>query len=92
MVKDKHISTLKMISTIVQSSMIFILIVIVSMMMLRISQLQGTARVINYAGLVRGATQRVVKLEMADQPNNDLIDRLNNILSGLKYEIGRAHV
>ena len=37
---------MKMISTIVQSSMIFILIVIVSMMMLRISQLQGTARVI----------------------------------------------
>lgn len=92
MVNDKHISTLKKIGTIVQSSMIFILIVIVVIMMLRINQLQGTARVINYAGLVRGATQRVVKLEMADQPNNDLIDRLDNILSGLKYEKGRYHL
>ena len=76
MVRDKHISKLKMISTITQSLMIVILIVLVVMMMLRINQLQGTARAINYAGLVRGATQRVVKLEMADQTNNDLIDRL----------------
>ena len=81
MVNNKHISTLKKIGTIAQSSMIFILIVIVVIMMLRINRLQGTARVINYAGLVRGATQRVVKLEMADQPNNDLnnLKRVNDI-------------
>ena len=32
----------------------------------QINQIQGTARVINYAGLVRGATQRLVKLEITD--------------------------
>lgn len=87
MVRDRHISKLKMISTITQSLMIVILIVLVVMMMLRINQLQGTARVINYAGLVRGATQRIVKLEMADQTNNDLIDRLDNILNEKIKEI-----
>lgn len=30
-----------------------------------VSDIQGTARVVNYAGLVRGTTQRIVKLEDA---------------------------
>lgn len=88
MAKDKQNSKWKMISTAVQSLLILILIIIVIIMMMLISHLQGTARVINYAGLVRGATQREVKLEIAGQPNNDLIAYLDNILSGLKYEKG----
>ena len=28
-----------------------------------VGKIQGTARVVNYAGLVRGKTQRIVKLE-----------------------------
>lgn len=35
--------------------------------MLLVSDIQGTARVVNYAGLVRGTTQRIVKLEDAGQ-------------------------
>lgn len=92
MSKNKHTSKWKMISTAAQSLMVLILVGIVAVMMLRINQLQGTARVINYAGLVRGTTQRVVKLEMADQPNKELIERLDNILIGLKYEKGRYHL
>lgn len=46
--------------------------------------LQGTARVVNYAGLVRGATQRTVKLELADMPNDRLIEKLDDILGGLQ--------
>lgn len=30
-----------------------------------VADIQGTARVVNYAGLVRGTTQRIVKLEDA---------------------------
>lgn len=41
---------------IVQSCLILILVVLIICMMIQISRLQGTARVINYAGLVRGAT------------------------------------
>ena len=40
---------------IIQSFLILILVVLVIFMMIQISRLQGTARVINYAGLVRGA-------------------------------------
>ena len=50
---------------IIQSFLILILVVLIIFMMIQISRLQGTARVINYAGLVRGATQREIKLEIA---------------------------
>lgn len=53
-------------------------------MMFNITRLQGTARVINYAGLVRGATQREIKLEISQNPNDDLITYLDDILSDLK--------
>ena len=46
--------------------------------------LQGTARVINYAGIVRGATQREVKLEIAGHQNDALSERLDRILTELK--------
>ena len=57
-------------------------------MMIQINRLQGTARVINYAGLVRGATQREVKLEITGSQNDELIKYLDDILSGLKYQDG----
>ena len=41
---------------IIQSVLILILVVLIIFMMIQIIRLQGTARVINYAGLVRGAT------------------------------------
>ena len=47
-----------------QSCLILILVVLIIMIMVQITRLQGTARVINYAGLVRGDTQRMVKLEI----------------------------
>lgn len=45
-----------------------------------IGLLQGNARVINYTGIVRGATQRLVKQEMNHQPNEVLIQYLDDIL------------
>ena len=53
---------------IIQSFLILILVVLIIFMMIQISRLQGTARVINYAGLVRGATQREIKLEITGKP------------------------
>lgn len=38
---------------IIQSCLIFALVILVIFMMIQINRLQGTARVINYAGLVR---------------------------------------
>ena len=72
--------------TIVQSVLIVIMMILVTSMIFQINSLQGTARVINYAGIVRGATQREVKLEIAGQKNDDLIVYLDEILDGLKNE------
>ncbi len=50
--------------------------------------LEGNARVINYAGVVRGATQRLVKQELAYQPNDALVARLDEILEELSTGSG----
>ena len=71
-----------------QSCLILILVVLIIMIMVQITRLQGTARVINYAGLVRGATQRMVKLEITGSRSDELIKYLDDILSGLRYQDG----
>lgn len=48
-----------------------------------IDNLQGNARVINYIGIVRGATQRLIKKELNHVPDDELIQSLDHILSGL---------
>ena len=77
---------------IIQSCLILVLIVLVIFIMVNISRLQGTARVINYAGLVRGATQREVKLEITGNPDDELIKYLDDILNDLKYQNGQYNL
>lgn len=48
-----------------------------------ISHLQGNGRVINYAGIVRGASQRLVKQELNYTPNDSLIQYLDEIICEL---------
>lgn len=48
-----------------------------------IIHLQGNARVINYTGLVRGATQRLVKQELNSTPNDNLLLYIDGIISEL---------
>ena len=69
--------------SILQSCLVLILVILVALMMVEIGNLKGTARVINYAGLVRGATQRAVKLEITGTRNDELIAYLDDILSDL---------
>lgn len=45
--------------------------------------MQGNARVINYTGIVRGATQQLVKQEMNGFPNDALTAHLDGIVSEL---------
>lgn len=70
----------------IQGLLIILMTVLIACMVVKIDDLQGTARVINYAGLVRGATQREVKLEIAGQENDELIAYLDDIIYGLRYE------
>lgn len=55
-----------------------------------IHDLQGSARVINYAGVVRGATQRLVKQELNGQPNDALEATLDGILEELATGKGES--
>lgn len=48
-----------------------------------VSQIRDYGTLINYVGIVRGATQRLIKLEISDQPSNELIIYLDDILFDL---------
>lgn len=64
---------------------IFVFIIILNMIfiMFWVNSLQGTARVVNYTGIIRGATQRLVKLELMGKPDTNLEHTLDGILSDL---------
>lgn len=78
--------------TLIQSVLVILMMGFVTVMIIRIDALQGTARVINYAGIIRGATQREVKLEIAERPNDQLIEYLDEILNGLKFGGGKYNL
>ena len=48
-----------------------------------VSSIQGTARIVNYAGLVRGKTQRIVKLEISGKQEDDMIQEIESFIDGL---------
>ena len=50
-----------------------------------VADIQGTARVVNYAGLVRGTTQRIVKMEDAGLAQDKLIEAVDSYINGLRY-------
>ena len=53
-------------------------------MMVIVSHIQGSARVVNYAGLVRGTTQRMVKMEMAGEPQDEMRREIEAYIQGLR--------
>ena len=48
-----------------------------------IIQAQSYGKLVNYVGIVRGASQKLVKLELAHEPNDELINYLDEILEEL---------
>ncbi|URN85618.1 GGDEF domain-containing protein [Acetobacterium wieringae] len=68
-------------------------VVILGIVLFNIFQLvdiiQGTGRVINYTGIIRGGTQRLVKLETNGIPKEDLMLYLDAILTEL--QTGKGH-
>jgi len=49
----------------------------------QIDRMTADCRVVNFSGIVRGATQRLAKQELSGNKSQDLIDRLDKILRGL---------
>ena len=62
-----------------------VLIILFFGIMSLVSRIQGTARVVNYAGLVRGKTQRIIKLEDAGQPQDGMIADIDAFIEGLRH-------
>ena len=77
---------------IAQGILLIVLITLTIFMMSDVKKIQGNARVINYAGIIRGATQREIKLEISGNKNDILIKYLDDIFYGLtngggKYQL-----
>lgn len=68
----------------------FVLLSIISFSSL--GRLRGNAQVINYTGIVRGATQRAVKQALSHKENDDLIQRLDSIIQELLYGQGENNL
>ncbi len=69
-----------------------LLILFFSLMLANINRMQGDARVVNYAGIIRGATQRLIKSEMYGFQNDAEILRLDDILLGLQTGKGSQNL
>ena len=57
-----------------------ILAILIIIMMGIVSDIQGTARIVNYTGLVRGETQRLIKLELSTQQENEMIHDIRTFI------------
>ena len=80
--KRNHFSKIMRFLMTVFTSLLIVLILIIIMM---VSRIQGTARVVNYAGLVRGKTQRIIKLEDARIPQDEMIADVEGYIEGLRF-------
>ena len=70
---------------ILMTALTVVLIVLFFNILSLVVDIQGTARVVNYAGLVRGTTQRIVKLEDAGQPQDKLLEAVDSYINGLRF-------
>ncbi|MDD4376531.1 MAG: GGDEF domain-containing protein [Eubacteriales bacterium] len=68
----------------IQGILIIIMVFLISTIMVTVHDLQGNSRVVNYTGIVRGGTQRLVKQELANKPNDNLINYIDTIISSLQ--------
>ena len=64
---------------------LFLALILLNMVALHfIDVLQGDGRVINYAGIVRGAAQKLVKKEIVGEKDNALLGKLTEIIRELR--------
>ena len=53
-----------------------------------IKVIHGDARIVNYVGLVRGGTQRLVKKELLGHPDDALLSQIDGIIEELRTGMG----
>lgn len=67
------------------------MIAVIILLVLLVQNL-GDARVVNYSGIIRGATQKLVKEEISGFPDDWLIDRLDGIIANLQTGDGEFNL
>ena len=67
------------------------MIAVIILLVLLVQNL-GDARVVNYSGIVRGATQKLVKEEIGGFPDDQLMDRLDGIIANLQTGDGEFNL
>lgn len=53
--------------------------------------MQTDAKTVNYVGIIRGQTQRLVKRELGNEADDEFIKELDEIIFQLKYHIDDSH-
>ena len=90
MSKEKEQLSMRMrFERIAEIGLIIILITLTIFMMVDVGKIQGNARVVNYAGIIRGGTQRLIKLEITGHESDEMITYLDDIFSGLMHGGGK---
>ena len=79
--KDKKLTYFLRAAMIVLTTILIVLFLVIMSM---VGKIQGTARVVNYAGLVRGGTQRMVKLEISGEPQDKMYETISSYIEGLR--------
>lgn len=70
----------------------FMWIAAVIILMILLIHNVGDARIVNYSGIVRGATQKLVKEEINGQKDDELILELDNIINNLQTGKGNFNL
>lgn len=69
---------------------LFVLLISISYISVQlIHNIGDYGKLINYVGIVRGASQRLTKLEMNLQPNDELVEYIDEILQELNTGHGK---
>ena len=58
-------------------------IILVNLGVIFLKSSEDDARKINFSGVVRAGTQRSIKLELSNSPNDELITRMDNLMTSL---------
>jgi methyl-accepting chemotaxis protein len=67
----------------IAGSLAFFSVLWATFVLVQLDHMSEDGRVVNYAGIVRGGSQRLVKLELAGQPVDELMNKLGRIINGL---------
>lgn len=74
---------------IVQYIFIFIMAVVMVVFIVNVNMIQGNAKVINFAGMVRGGTQKIVKEELYGMKDDSMIAQMDDLLLSLQTGTGK---